>query len=196
VTEVPTLQGFDLRLRAPRPADLMTLFGWYNDPETIAPFDRFAIDSYDDFVRSVEAAPDDPRSLAPRFVVERTSDHRVIGFVGHYQAHPVLELTDVWYVLGDRTERHKGYGREAVGLLVDYLFHTTALARVGATCDTDNVPSYKLLERIGFRREGTLKAALFHHGRWHDVAIYGVMRAEWASAVRNANPIRVAASAA
>jgi ribosomal-protein-alanine N-acetyltransferase len=195
MTDVPTLQGFELRLRPPRQADLMTLFGWYNDPETIAPFDRFAIDSYDDFVRSVEGAADDPRSLAPRFVVERTSDHRVIGFVGHYQAHPVLELTDVWYVLGDRSERHKGYGREAVGLLVDYLFHSTGLARVGATCDTDNIPSYKLLERIGFRREGTLRAALFHHARWHDVAIYGVMRAEWASTVRNANPIRVASAA-
>jgi RimJ/RimL family protein N-acetyltransferase len=195
MTEVPTLQGFELRLRAPRPADLMTLFGWYNDPETVAPFDRFAIDSYDEFVQAVEGAPDDPRSLAPRFVVERTNDRKVLGFVGHYQAHPVLELTDVWYVLAERAERHKGYGREAVGLLVDYLFHTTGLARVGATCDTDNVPSYKLLERIGFRREGTLKVALFHHGRWHDVAVYGVTRSEWAAAVRNANPIRVASAA-
>lgn len=195
MTEVPTLQGYELRLRAPRPADLMTLFGWYNDPETVAPFDRFAIDSYDEFVAAVEGAPDDPRSLAPRFVVERTNDRKVLGFVGHYQAHPVLELTDVWYVLAERSERHKGYGREAVGLLVDYLFHTTGLARVGATCDTDNAPSYKLLERIGFRKEGTLKVALFHHGRWHDVAVYGVTRSEWASAVRNANPIRVASAA-
>jgi ribosomal-protein-alanine N-acetyltransferase len=195
MSEVPTLQGYELRLRPPRPADLMTLFGWYNDPETVAPFDRFQIDSYEEFVLAVDGAPDDPRSLAPRFVVERTADRKVLGFVGHYQAHPVLELTDVWYVLAERSERHKGYGREAVGLLVDYLFHTTGLARVGATCDTDNAPSYKLLERLGFRREGTLKVALFHHGRWHDVAVYGVTRSEWAATVRNANPMRVASAA-
>ena len=195
MSEVPTLQGYEVRLRPPRAADMMTLFGWYNDPETVAPFDRFAIDSYDDFVQSVEEAPDDAHSLAPRFVVERTSDHKVIGFVGHYQAHPVLQITDVWYVLGERTERGKGYGREAVGLLVDYLFHAIPLARVGATCDVDNAPSYKLLERLGFRREGSLQSALFHHGRWHDVLVYGVTRDEWAASVRNANPMRVASPA-
>ena len=163
---------------------MLTLFGWYNDPETVAPFDRFTVDRYDDFEKAVREAPDDPRSLAPRFVVERKDGGRVLGFVGHYQAHPVLTLTDVWYVLGERAERGKGYGREAVGLLVDYLFHALTLARVGATCDTANEPSYRLLERLGFRREGMLRAALFHHNTWHDVAVYGVTRSEWSERQR------------
>ena len=176
---VPVLEGPQVRLRPPRPADLMTLFGWYNDPETVAPFDRFTVDSFEEFEAAVRTAPADPRSLAPRFVVERRADGRVLGFVGHYQSHPVLTLTDVWYVLGERTERGKGFGREAVGLLVDYLFHDLHVVRVGATCDTANAPSYKLLERLGFRREGTLRSALFHHSAWHDVAVYGVTRSEW-----------------
>lgn len=183
---VPVLEGPQVRLRAPRSADLMTLFGWYNDPETVAPFDRFSIDSFEDFELAVTKAPDDPGSLAPRFVVERKSDGRILGFVGHYQAHPVLTLTDVWYVLGETTERGKGYGREAVALLVDYLFHDMRLTRVGATCDTANVPSYKLLERIGFRREGMLRSALYHHAAWHDVAVYGITRPEWAERPRRA----------
>jgi RimJ/RimL family protein N-acetyltransferase len=181
---VPVLEGPTVRLRAPRPADFLTLFGWYNDPETVAPFDRFSLDSYDSFETAVRAAPDDPRSLAPRFVVERRDGAKVVGFVGHYQAHPVLELTDVWYVLGDRAERGKGYGREAVGLLVDYLFHEYELARVGATADTSNVPSLKILERLGFRREGTLRSALFHHAAWHDVAVFGVTPSEWTARPR------------
>jgi RimJ/RimL family protein N-acetyltransferase len=163
---------------------MMTLFGWYNDPETVAPFDRFAVDTFEEFETALRAAPDDPRSLSPRFVVEKKSDGRVLGFVGHYQAHPVLTLVDVWYVLGEKTERGKGYGREAVGLLVDYLFHDLGMARVGATCDTANAPSYKLLERLGFRREGALRSALFHHGAWHDVLVYGVIRSEWAALAR------------
>ncbi len=182
---VPVLEGPSVRLRPPRSADLLTLFGWYNDPETVAPFDRFAVDRFDDFAASVEAAASDPRSLAPRFVVERKVGGQVIGFVGHYQAHPVLTLTDVWYVLGERQSRGKGYGREAVGLLVDYLFHDRDVPRVGATCDTSNEPSYHLLERRGFRREGTLRSALFHHNRWHDVALYGITREEWAARPRS-----------
>ncbi len=183
---VPLLEGPNIRLRAPRNADLLTLFNWYNDPETVAPFDRFSVDRFEDFARDVAEAPEDPRSLAPRFVVERKEGPHVIGFVGHYQAHPVLTLTDVWYVLGEIAERGKGHGREAVGLLVDYLFHDLALPRVGATCDTANAPSYKLLERLGFRREGTLRSALFHHSAWHDVALYGITKGEWASRPREA----------
>ena len=175
------LAGPRLRLRAPADADLPKLHAWYNDPEIVAPFDRFSTESFDEFVRAVAAAPGDPASVSPRFVVERTdrAAPEPIGFVGHYRAHPVLELTEVWYVLAATDARGQGLGVEAVGLLVGHLFGTTEVERVGASCDVDNVPSYRLLERLGFRREGTLKSALYHHARWHDVLVYGVTRAEW-----------------
>lgn len=168
-----------VRLRPPSEADLPVIFPWYNDPEIVAPFDRFSLDTFEGFVDSVRRAPDDPSSTAPRFVVERRSDGHLLGFVGYYRSHPVLSLTDIWYVLGDPAVRGKGLGKQAVGQLVDHLFETTDLVRVGATCDVENAPSYRLLERLGFRREGTIRTALFHHGRWHDVALYGVTRPEW-----------------
>ncbi len=173
------LEGASVRLRPIDPADYAGLFSWYNDPEIVAPYDRFATDTFDEFVRSVESAAADPRSLAPRYAVERRDRPSAIGLVGHYLAHPVLELLDVWYILGDRSARGHGFGREAVGLLVDHLFETGRLARVGATCDVENVPSYRLLEGLGFQREGTLHAALFHHSAWHDVYVYGLTRAHW-----------------
>ena len=182
----PKLEGAQVRLRPLTPADFELVYGWYNDPEVIAPFDRFTVDSFDSFRASVETGANDPASLAPRFVVELRDEGRVVGLVGHYRAHPVLTLTDIWYVLGDPSVRGRGLGREAVGLLVDHLFHADALGRVGATTDVDNTPSYRLLEGLGFRREGVLRSGLFHHGRWHDVAVYGITRAEWASRPRSA----------
>ena len=175
------LEGSAVRLRPLVPSDYASVFAWYNDPDTVAPYDRFSLDTYDGFVRAVESAPDDLRSLAPRWAVERREEGDLLGVVGHYLAHPVLEYVDVWYVLGLRAARGRGLGREAVGLLVDHLFRTSAVERVGATCDVDNVPSYRLLEALGFRQEGTLRSALFHHGRWHDVRIYGLIRTEWTS---------------
>lgn len=176
-----TLEGPTVRLRPLAPADYPGIFAWYNDPETVSPFDRFSVDTYDAFRQAIEAAPDDPGSLAPRFAIERRDSAGVVGVVGHYTPHPVLETVDVWYVVGDRDARGHGYGREAVGLLVDHLFATTAFERVGATCDDENVASYRLLERLGFLREGTWRASLFHHGRWHDVRAYGLTRSEWAA---------------
>ena len=175
------LEGQRVRLRPVAPADLSSVFSWYNDPETVAPFDRFSVDTFDAFAQAVETAAGDPTSLAPRFAVEPKDGGKVVGVVGHYHAHPVLEYTDVWYILGDRAARGHGFGREAVGLLVGHLFATENAERVGATVDVENVPSYRLLEGLGFRHEGTLRSALFHHGRWHDVRVYGVTRAEWAA---------------
>jgi RimJ/RimL family protein N-acetyltransferase len=175
---MPALEGQGVRLRPIAAADLEGIFSWYNDPEIVAPFDRFAVDTYDDFERSVAAAAHDPRSLAPRYAVESLAPAEVIGVVGHYRAHPVLEYVDVWYVLGRREARGKGWGREAVRLLVEQLFATEPVERVGATCDVENVPSIRLLEGLRFRREGTLRSVLFHHGAWHDVHVYGLTRAE------------------
>ncbi len=166
-------------LRPVVPADYPTVFAWYNDPEVVAPYDRFAVDTMESFVSSVESAPTDARSLAPRYVVERKDSPGPIGFVGHYEAHPVLEYLDIWYVLGDSGARGKGFGREAVRLLVDRLYDSTSVQRIGATCDVANIPSCRLVEGLGFRREGTLRSALFHHGLWHDVHVYGITRAEW-----------------
>ena len=178
------LDGPRVRLRPVAPADLESILSWYNDPEIVAPYDRFATDSYDELARSVEAAERDPSSLAPRFVVATRAPESVVGVVGHYRPHPVLEFVDVWYVLGRREARGQGLGKEAVGLLVEHLFATETVERVGATCDVENVPSVRLLEGLGFRREGTLRSALFHHGRWHDVHVYGVTRAERAPSAR------------
>ncbi len=172
------LEGPSVRLRPPEARDLEGIFAWYNDAELVAPYDRFAVDTFDEFVRSVEEARSAPVALGPRFVVETRASPEVVGVVGHYRPHPVLEFVDVWYVLGKPAARGRGYGREAVGLLTDHLFATETLERVGATCDVENVPSYRLLEGLGFRREGTLRSALYHHGRWHDVHVYGITRAE------------------
>ena len=175
------LEGTLVRLRPLARADLESVFSWYNDPEVVAPLDRFSVDTFYAVREAGEGAADHPATHAPRFARERRDEAPVVGVVGHYRAHPVLEYTDVWYILGDRASRGHGFGREAVRLLTDHLFATTSLERVGATCDVDNVPSYRLLEGLGFRLEGTLRAALYHHGRWHDVRVYGITRAEWAA---------------
>ncbi len=173
------LEGPTVRLRPLGTNDYSRLFAWYDDPEIVAPFDRFLVDDPESFRRSIESAADDPTSLAPRYGIERRKEQDLVGTVGHYRAHPVLEYVDVWYLLGEPSARGRGIGRESVGLLVDHLFRTTAVERVGATCDVENVASFRLAEGLGLRQEGTLRSALYHHGRWHDVLVYGITRAEW-----------------
>lgn len=173
------LEGTTVRLRSLTPSDLPRVFGWYSDPEVVSPFDRYSTETFESFTRSVQDAPADPSSLAPRLAIERLDELGAVGAVGHFIPHPVLESVEVWYLIGDPKARGHGFGREAVGLLVDHVLGTTAVERVGITCDVENVPSCRLAEGLGFRREGTLASAFYHHGRWHDAHLYGVTREEW-----------------
>lgn len=170
-----------VRLRPPEPADLPRIYDWYRDPDLVAPFDRYSRESYEEFVESTRRAPEEPASLAPRYVVERRADGLPIGCVGHYRSHPVLDTVEVWYLIGEPSARGHGFGAQAVALLFDTLFADPAIERVGASTDTENGASVRLLQSLGARREGTLRAGQYHHGRWHDVHVYGITRAEWAA---------------
>jgi RimJ/RimL family protein N-acetyltransferase len=66
-----------------------------------------------------------------------------------------------------------------VGLLVEYLLSGYPTERVAAFTDIENAPAQRLLERLGFQREGVLRRATFRDGRWRDLAIYGILREEW-----------------
>lgn len=173
------LKGARVALRAPGPEDLPLLFRWLNDPDAIAPWDRFEVDSYAALEVALKDAPGDPRSLAPRFLLTLREQGLPIGVVGFFSSYTALDTVDLWYAICLPEERGKGYGAEAVGLLTDYVFSHRPIERVGATSDVDNPASYRTLEKLAFRREGTLRRALFHHAAWHDVAVYGLTREEW-----------------
>lgn len=175
----PSLEGPRVRLRPLAEGDLTTIYRWYEDPEVASPYDRYAWEGFEEFRAAVAASADDTASLAPRFVVERRDGGPPLGCVGAFRSHPVLTVQEVWYLIGDRAARGAGLGTEAVGLLVDHLFRTTAVDRVGATSDVENLASRRLAEKLGMRLEGTLRSVLYHHARWHDVALYGITRADW-----------------
>lgn len=73
----------------------------------------------------------------------------------------------------------KGLAKEAVGLLVVYLFSGYAVERLSSFTDMQNKPAQKLLEALGFQREGILRRVSFRDGAWRVIAIYGLLRDEW-----------------
>ena len=74
--------------------------------------------------------------------------------------------------------RGRGYGSAAQAELARYLFHTTAVQRVEASTDVDNLAEQRALEKAGFQREGVLRRAQFRAGDWHDMVVYSVLRGE------------------
>lgn len=77
----------------------------------------------------------------------------------------------------------KGYATEAVLGLIRVCFEELRLRRVVANCFADNESSWRLMERIGMRREvHTRKESLHRSGEWMDGLMYALLAEEWPTA--------------
>ncbi|USZ68370.1 GNAT family N-acetyltransferase [Halorussus salilacus] len=73
----------------------------------------------------------------------------------------------------------RGYGTEASRLLTGYAFDELRMHRVGARVFAHNDASRRILEKIGFEREGVHRDEAFTGGEYVDVCYYGVLADEW-----------------
>lgn len=69
-----------------------------------------------------------------------------------------------------------GVGTAAQRLLVEHLFAHTQVARIQAGTELDNLAEQRVLEKIGFSREGVMRSYAFRGGEWRDVVLYSILR--------------------
>jgi len=77
------------------------------------------------------------------------------------------------------SEHGKGYGTEALQLMTDYLFLAKEIHRIQANTDPENKASQRILEKVGFKREGVSRRSSFVRGQWRDEYNYSILREEW-----------------
>ncbi len=76
----------------------------------------------------------------------------------------------------------RGYGSEAMRLLLDIGFREARIHRIMGRCDARNAASAALMERLGMRREAHLRENEFLKGEWTDELVYAILDREWLSA--------------
>ncbi len=84
----------------------------------------------------------------------------------------------LWYQI-DRPLWGRGYATEAARALVAAGFTELDLHRIWADCDPRNAASIRVLEQLGFRREGHLVENAWFKGEWVDTLLYALLRREW-----------------
>ncbi len=72
----------------------------------------------------------------------------------------------------------KGYATEAARELLRFAFDTLHAHRVVAFCHADNLASVRVMEKLGMRREGRLRAVRWLNGQWWDEYVYGILDQE------------------
>lgn len=140
----------------------------------------------------------DPDQLASLYLVEllpdaEGADPTPIGDImvrpgdGWAQIEVAAEAKSVEAELGwvlDPAYTGRGYATEAIRAVIDVCFGALGLRRVHAGCFADNEPSWRLMERLGMRREEfSRKTALHRSGEWLDGMNYGLLAEEWPTPV-------------
>jgi RimJ/RimL family protein N-acetyltransferase len=82
-------------------------------------------------------------------------------------------------VIGEKEFHGKGYGTEAMKLLVDYGFNTLNLNRIELSTFAFNTRAHESYLKVGFIEEGRKRQAIFKNGEYHDEIIFSILRSEW-----------------
>ncbi len=125
-----------------------------------------------------DAHPDDPGEWFQLAIATREAPGRLIGDCGFRARGDEPAIADVGFTLDPAAQGH-GYATEAVGELLRYLFDDRGKHKVAADCDTRNVASWRLLERLGFQREGELRETYRDAGVWASEYLYGLLAPAW-----------------
>ena len=109
------------------------------------------------------------------------AEGRLVGTCQFYRASPVIHGYELGYLVHDPADRRKGYASAATRLLTDWLMENRpACHRLQLLIETHNIASWGLAQRIGYRREGLLRAAGFTTDEPEDCYLYALTRKDWA----------------
>lgn len=112
------------------------------------------------------------------FAIVRRADEVLVGAVGLHPT-PAHLHAEMGYWIG-REYWSQGYTSEAAAAVLGYGFATLGLHRIFAEHMTHNPASGRIMQKIGMTYEGTLRQHMQKWGVFVDVAVYGILRDEWA----------------
>jgi ribosomal-protein-alanine N-acetyltransferase len=177
---VPAIEGNGVLLRTPQMADYgewaqlreqsrAFLTPW----EPIWPADDLTRSAYR---RRLRRYSEDARAdQAYAFFVFRKSDQTLVGGLTLANVRRgVAQAGSLGYWMGASYARH-GYMTEAVRTLIPFAFGTLRLHRLEAACIPTNAASTRLLEKLGFVREGLARQYLCINGLWQDHLLYALI---------------------
>lgn len=176
----PLFHGHLVRLAALNPAaEAATLARWTQDAGllrlmSLAPPLPLSISA---------ARADQERRLANTeffgFTIRALADDRLLGFINLQS--PAWTHGDAFMGinLGEREDWGKGYGTDALNVLLRYAFTELNLHRVSLGVFADNTRAIRSYEKTGFVLEGRYRQSARRDGRWLDVVAMGLLRKDW-----------------
>jgi ribosomal-protein-alanine N-acetyltransferase len=173
----PELATDRLILREPLANDSASLFELRSDEEVMKYVPRPPAKILQDVVDFISMVNNwhQKKNAILWFICKKEDPLIVIGTIGFWKFEFESYRVEVGYMLHLK-HQNKGYMSEAIQGVLQYGFDVLNLHSVEARVDPENIPSFKILERIGFVREGYLTESLFNKGQFRDNIIYSLLK--------------------
>jgi [ribosomal protein S5]-alanine N-acetyltransferase len=179
VRPTPTLRTARLVLRPFSEADTEAIYALQSSPRVLRYWDsppwteRARAERFIAACRQMEA-----EGSGARLAIERAAGGAFIGWCCLVHWNPDYRSATMGYCL-DEPAWGQGLATEAAGALLQWAFDALDLNRVQAQTDTRNIASARVLEKLGFEREGTLREDCIVNGEVSDSWVYGLLRRQW-----------------
>lgn len=181
---LPTLADDRVRLRQVVDSDAPALFDLFGDPAVARYLGIPLLVDLDDARRMVDEIVDGARSgELLQWGLTADGDDRLVGACMLARISWPSERAEVGFAIG---AAHWGrrLASAAVPLVIEHAFDALGFHRLEADVDPRNEASLRLLERLGFRREGHLRERHLAAGERQDSVMLGLLDREWRSRSR------------
>lgn len=168
-----------VRLREYRKEDINLKLGYINDSQVVKYLESgipypVTLNEELKWFESISAFKD-----SYRFAIESVEGSHYIGDCGINSIDWKNSVASVAIFIGDKAYRGKGYGTEAMEILLSFIFNQININKVRLNVYSFNEPAIKSYEKCGFKKEGVLRQEIFRDGRYYDTIVMGILRDEY-----------------
>jgi RimJ/RimL family protein N-acetyltransferase len=113
------------------------------------------------------------------FAIALKESNRLIGTCGLFGISQINRKAELMIVIYNKKYWGKGFGTEAIHLLLNYGFRQLNLHRIFLFTHTSNTRAQRIYEKIGFKPSGRRRQASFFEGTYHDLLLYDLLASEF-----------------
>jgi RimJ/RimL family protein N-acetyltransferase len=176
-TSPTTLVGRRVCLRPLAREDLIYLQKWLEDAEIRGLIGEVGSMSKAESEKFLEKVRGDTERAW--FMVVVKENNKVIGEAGLLRMDRAWRTTDISIIIWEREEWGKGYGTEAVLLLLDHAFRHLDFHRAAVGVVGFNERALRFWEKVGFRKEGVQRDGYYYEGKYHDFVLMSILDDEF-----------------